>query len=152
MRSFTGCSAAMPLLVAAALARRTTPGPKSTRYGVSFTTIAVAGPDRSGVGPGVPVPRRTILVCAVVRAGGCAAVVDVASTANAATMILDEPGTSRSLRNRGGPVDLNSGRLPISDLSRRSSRHDDRRRLGFTAERLCRDGLAFRAASLSGKS
>src|SRR6187402_830766 len=56
---------------AAALARRTTPGPKSTRYAVSFTTIAVAGPDRSGVGAGVPVPRRTIFDPAVAGRAGC---------------------------------------------------------------------------------
>ena len=75
---------------------------------MSFTTIAVAGPDRSGVGPGVPVPRRTIFVGAVARVDGCcAAVVDGATTANAATMILDEPGTSPSLCDRGGPVNLN---------------------------------------------
>ncbi len=45
----------------AAAALRTTPGPQSTRYGVSSTTIATAGPDRSGSALGVPVPRRTIL-------------------------------------------------------------------------------------------
>src|SRR5712691_4150935 len=44
------------------MARRTTPGPRSTRYGVSFTTTATHGPDRSGIGPGVPVPSRTTFV------------------------------------------------------------------------------------------
>jgi len=44
----------------AAAIRRTTPGPKSMRYGVPLTTIAVAGPERSGSGLGVPVPSRTM--------------------------------------------------------------------------------------------
>src|SRR5256885_309998 len=43
----------------AAVARRTTPGPKSMRYGVSLTTMAVAGPARFGSGRGVPVPSMT---------------------------------------------------------------------------------------------
>src|SRR4030095_3601271 len=47
---------------AAAAIRRTTPGPKSMRYGVPLTTIAVAGPERSGSGLGVPVPRSTMRV------------------------------------------------------------------------------------------
>src|SRR5258708_4372373 len=51
--------AVTPLLNAAA-ARRTTPGPKSTRYGVPLTTMAVAGPERAGSGRGVPVPSMTI--------------------------------------------------------------------------------------------
>src|SRR5688572_10508169 len=50
-----------PFCEAAAI-RRTTPGPKSTRYGVPLTTIAVAGPERSGSGLGVPVPSRTMRV------------------------------------------------------------------------------------------
>src|SRR6266853_6214022 len=41
------------------------PGPKSTRYGVPLTTIAVAGPERSGSGRGVPVPSMTICVVGV---------------------------------------------------------------------------------------
>src|SRR3954468_18700859 len=41
------------------------------RYAVSFTTIAVAGPDRSGEGHGVPVPNRTILVLLVAGVWGC---------------------------------------------------------------------------------
>src|SRR5919106_6121962 len=52
---------ATPFCEAAAI-RRTTPGPKSMRYGVPLTTIAVAGPDRSGSGLGVPVPSRTMRV------------------------------------------------------------------------------------------
>src|SRR5688572_18664823 len=32
------------------------------RYGVSLTTMAVAGPERSGSGFGVPVPSKTICV------------------------------------------------------------------------------------------
>src|SRR5688572_24474427 len=46
----------------AAATRRTTPGPKSMRYGVPLTTIAVAGPERSGSGLGVPVPSKTTRV------------------------------------------------------------------------------------------
>src|SRR5229473_2706529 len=42
-----------------------TPGPKSTRYGVPLTTMAVAGPERSGSGRGVPVPSMTICVVGV---------------------------------------------------------------------------------------
>src|ERR1044072_4925481 len=48
----------------AAAARRTTPGPASTRYGVPFTTTATAGPERSGSALGVPVPSTTTLVSA----------------------------------------------------------------------------------------
>jgi hypothetical protein len=74
----------MFLLIAAPLARRTTPGPKSIRYAVSFTTIAVAGPDLSGVAAGVPVPSRTTFVwsdCAGVEA--CDAVSDAVTNAMA---------------------------------------------------------------------
>src|SRR6185436_15052136 len=91
-RSLVGWSAVMLLLVAAALARRTTPGPKSTRYAVSLTTIAVAGPDRSGVAAGVPVPRRTTFVWLGWGAGeGCWAAEDTVTTPmahNAAGTIL----------------------------------------------------------------
>jgi hypothetical protein len=38
---------------------------------VSLTTIAVAGPDRSGSGPGFPVPKRTILVLLAAAVWGC---------------------------------------------------------------------------------
>ena len=57
----------MPLRVAA-VARRTTPAPASKRYAAPLTTIAVAGPERSGSGSGVPVPRKTTCV-----AGGAVA-------------------------------------------------------------------------------
>src|SRR5687767_9906015 len=50
------------LFCEAAAILRTTPGPKSMRYGVPSTTIAVAGPERSGSGLGVPVPSRTTRV------------------------------------------------------------------------------------------
>ena len=59
--SLSGASAGMPFSNAAA-ARRTMPGPMSTRYAVPLTTTAVAGPDRSGSGRGVPVPSRTTWV------------------------------------------------------------------------------------------
>src|SRR5206468_11121988 len=39
-----------------------TPVPKSIRYGVSLTTITVAGPERFGSGRGVPVPSITTWV------------------------------------------------------------------------------------------
>ena len=51
-------SAANPFFSAAA-ARRTTPGPQSTRYARSFTTTATAGPQRSGSALGFPVPNTT---------------------------------------------------------------------------------------------
>src|SRR4029453_5750978 len=54
---FIGSKALTPLLRAAA-ARLTTPVPRSTRYGVPLTTIAVQGPERSGSGNGVPVPKK----------------------------------------------------------------------------------------------
>src|SRR5262245_61410837 len=38
------------------------PVPASTRYAVSFATIAVAGPERAGSGSGVPVPSITTSV------------------------------------------------------------------------------------------
>src|SRR5215471_6387479 len=38
------------------------PGPQSTKYGVSFTTIATEGPERSRSAFGVPVPSNTICV------------------------------------------------------------------------------------------
>src|SRR5437879_3447836 len=46
----------------AAEARRTTPGPQSTMYGVSLTTMATDGPERSGSADGFPVPSSTIWV------------------------------------------------------------------------------------------
>jgi hypothetical protein len=52
------------------------PGPKSTRYGVSRTTMAVAGPELSGFQPGTPVPSSTTCVIAeglLSAAGDCAA-------------------------------------------------------------------------------
>src|SRR5258706_529590 len=61
----------MPLSTTAAFARRMTPAPKSTRYGVPLTTTAVAGPERSGSGTGFPVPSRTICVWLVGPATGC---------------------------------------------------------------------------------
>jgi hypothetical protein len=46
----------------------------STRYDVLLTTIAVAGPDRSGSAGGEPVPSRTTFVGAAPgRAGGVCA-------------------------------------------------------------------------------
>src|SRR5260370_3519783 len=54
----------------AALARRTTPGPKSTRYALLSTTMAVAGPERSGSGTGVPVPSSTTRVRVACSFGG----------------------------------------------------------------------------------
>src|SRR5438552_11786891 len=54
----------------AAAARRLTPGPKSTRYGVPLTTMAVAGPERSGSGSGVPVPSMTTRVAPLERNTG----------------------------------------------------------------------------------
>src|SRR5262245_20882323 len=65
--SLTGASAVSPLSNAAC-ARRTTPGPASTRYGVPPATITVAGPERIGSGRGVPVPSSTTCV----RVGGAA--------------------------------------------------------------------------------
>src|SRR5689334_20072132 len=47
------------------MARRTTPGPASTRYARPPVTMATAGPIRSGSGFGVPVPSRiTRVSCA----------------------------------------------------------------------------------------
>jgi hypothetical protein len=40
------------------------------RYALSLTTIAVAGPDLSGVGGGAPVPKKTIFVWLTAAAGG----------------------------------------------------------------------------------
>src|SRR5712692_8937347 len=71
----------MPFRCAAA-ARRTTPGPKSTRYGWPLTMTAVAGPERSGVGLGLPVPRRTTWV----RGGADCVAASPAATAIVATM------------------------------------------------------------------
>src|SRR5947207_2789263 len=53
----------------AADARRTTPGPQSTRYGVLLTTIATDGPERSGSALGFPVPSITTCVRKDVEAG-----------------------------------------------------------------------------------
>src|SRR5437867_2937821 len=54
----------------AAAARRMTPGPKSTRYGVPLTTMAVRGPERSGPGSGVPVPSMMTRVAPLERDTG----------------------------------------------------------------------------------
>src|ERR1700680_806205 len=50
---------------------QTTPGPASTRYAVSLTTMAVAGSDRSGSGGGSPVPKSTPCVRGGVVVGAC---------------------------------------------------------------------------------
>jgi hypothetical protein len=55
----------------AAAAGRTTPVPRSTSYGVPFTMMAVPGPERSGSGKGVPVPRRTIWVLGIALLCAC---------------------------------------------------------------------------------
>jgi hypothetical protein len=52
----------MPVPAAAALARRPLQDRSRPDRPVSLTTIAVAGPDRSGVAAGVPVPRSTTFV------------------------------------------------------------------------------------------
>src|SRR5579859_247226 len=73
----------------AAARRRSTPGPASTRNTRDPTTIAVAGPDASGKGRGVPVPSMTMRVvsrsrpgrvCAL-RAGGIEAWIAVPNNA-----------------------------------------------------------------------
>ncbi len=45
------------------------PGPASTKYAALPTTIATAGPDRSGSALGVPVPRTTTRVLGTDAAG-----------------------------------------------------------------------------------
>src|SRR5690348_10191311 len=55
-------SAAIESSRAALAARRTIPGPASTRYDELPTMIATAGPDRSGSAFGVPVPSTTTRV------------------------------------------------------------------------------------------
>ena len=52
------------LMAVAPAARRTIPGPASTRYDSPLTTIASDGPERSGSALGVPVPSITMRVCA----------------------------------------------------------------------------------------
>src|SRR5947207_1416420 len=96
---FVGSKALTPLLRAAA-ARLTTPVPRSTRYGVPLTTMAVQGPERSGSGNGVPVPRRTIWVCGAAL-----------SCASAAQWIVETrsiAATARQTRRAGG-VRLHAG-------------------------------------------
>jgi hypothetical protein len=44
-------------------ALRIMPGPKSIKYGVSFTTTTYADPALSGSGLGVPEPRTISFVC-----------------------------------------------------------------------------------------
>src|SRR3954471_4930167 len=58
LSSSLGASASIPSRWAAA-ARRTMPGPASTRYAAPFTITASAGPERSGSALGVPVPSTT---------------------------------------------------------------------------------------------
>ena len=67
MKAILRATVSKPLtpFLRAAAACRTTPVPRSTRYGVPLTTIAVEGPERSGSGNGVPVPSRTIWVVGV---------------------------------------------------------------------------------------
>ena len=61
-RKRRAANAGMESSRAAWAARRTMPGPASTRYASSPTTIATAGPDRSGSAFGVPVPSMTTRV------------------------------------------------------------------------------------------
>src|SRR3954469_3718935 len=60
--SFGTARPATPFFRNAAEARRTMPGPQSMRYGVSFTTMATDGPERSGSAEGFPVPSITTWV------------------------------------------------------------------------------------------
>jgi hypothetical protein len=46
-------------------ALRITPGPKSIKYGVSFTTTAYADPALLGSGLGVPEPKTINFVCPI---------------------------------------------------------------------------------------
>ena len=55
----------------AAAARRMIPGPQSTRYAWPLTTMARAGPERSGSAFGVPVPSNTTCVSEVDSWAGC---------------------------------------------------------------------------------
>src|SRR5262249_1527529 len=59
MSRLSARSAAIPCRAAAAAARRTTPGPQSTRYARPPAITAADGPERSGSGLGVPVPSMT---------------------------------------------------------------------------------------------
>src|SRR3954451_17461714 len=103
----------MPLRTASD-ARRTTPAPASNRYARSLTTIAVAGPDRSGSGSGVPVPRNTTCVpLGAFTAAGCAGAAagwagDGAARHPAATMRL----TSREALALAFTVSLGQRRDP----------------------------------------
>ena len=78
-----GSKPVTPFLRAAA-ACRTTPAPTSTRYDAPFTTIAVHGPERSGSGNGVPVPRRTICVLGAAVCA-CKTQCDVKNSRNVST-------------------------------------------------------------------
>jgi hypothetical protein len=91
VRSSFGSRPLMPRANAAA-ARRTTPGPKSTRYGTSSTTIATAGPNRSGSAFGVPVPRRTSCVRGATR--------PLDPTAPVATSVAAMPAVTMALARR----------------------------------------------------
>src|SRR4030095_6141283 len=95
----------MPLVRTAALARRTTPGPKSTRYTSSSTTMAVAGPDRSGSGPGVPVPSSTTrgrIDGAVAAGAGWACETAIPATRRKDTNISLDLQVAAEWRERGG--------------------------------------------------
>src|SRR6266508_3278149 len=91
----------MPFSTTADFARRTTPAPKSTRYGVSLTTTAVAGPERSGSAGGLPVPSRTTRVPPDAGDGGwrhAAGFIATTTIAIATTPNLS-PGELRHLPN-----------------------------------------------------
>src|SRR5258706_15080165 len=64
-------SASGPLIgILAARKRRISPGPASNKRTLPSTTTAVAGPDASGSGYGVPVPRRITLVVVALKSVG----------------------------------------------------------------------------------
>src|SRR6185503_14795384 len=109
-RSLTGSRPVTPLSTTADFARRTMPAPMSTRYGVSLTTIAVAGPERSGSAGGFPVPSSTTWVrVAVGAAGGSAKLPRAQRTATSVAA-----AHARGLTRSPGPA----GVLPHHRLAR----------------------------------
>src|SRR5689334_4703413 len=87
MKTCVSFGIARPLLPCfqACAARRTTPGPESTRYECSFTCIASDGPERAGLGGGAPVPSKITSVF------DCAAPIALNKTAMANRSFISFP-------------------------------------------------------------
>src|SRR5688500_5296310 len=99
----------------AAATRRITPAPASNRNTRRPTTTAVAGPDRSGLGTGVPVPN--VMTIAESENGNAGPPGNTRCPCNGAEMNAAMSKTRMNMRSRRGP---SLARLPVCPITRLS--------------------------------